>query len=223
MDANQFLISFVDHAAPKLDTYEQAIYLFLVRNGPLLGQSEIVFPIESGSMRLALGIAKKGARISRDVVRKKLQSLQGKGFVRILGTEYRGTRVKCFLPDEIAGLFPSANGELIESVEERNFFVDPGGREAIFRRDGNRCFYCRRTLTAIDRVLDHVVPQANGNNSYRNLVACCLTCNSRKGDSAAPDFVRTLFRERVLDEDELRLRLSDLDRLSSGELKPVSA
>lgn len=223
MDVNQFFVTFVDHAAPKLDTYEQAIYLYLVRNGPLLGQSEIVFPIESGSMRLALGIAKKGARISRDVVRKKLQSLQDKGFVRILGTEYRGTRIACFLPEEIAGLLPSPNAEQVESVEERDFFVDPEGREAIFRRDGNRCFYCARTLTATDRVLDHVVPQANGNNNYRNLVACCLTCNSRKGDSPAPDFVRTLYRERILDESELKQRLSDLDRLSSGELKPLSA
>jgi hypothetical protein len=223
MDANHFLAIFVDHVAPKLDTYEQAIYLYLVRNGPLLGQSEIVFPIESGSMRLALGIAKRGARISRDVVRRKLQSLQDKGFVRILGTEYRGTRVACFLPEEIGGLLPTANAEQVESVEERDFFIDPKGREAIFRRDGNRCFYCARTLTPTDRVLDHVVPQANVNNSYRNLVASCLTCNSRKGNSTAPDLVRTLFRERILDEGELKVRLSDLDRLSSGKLKPLSS
>jgi 5-methylcytosine-specific restriction endonuclease McrA len=37
--------------------------------------------------------------------------------------------------------------------------------------------------------LDHVIPRAQlGPNSYRNLVTCCLECNSRKGEHPADDF-----------------------------------
>ena len=223
MDANNFLISFVDNASPLLDTYEQAIYLYLVRNGPLCGERELVFPIESATKRLALGIAKKGARISRDVVRKKLRSLQDKGFIQILGVEYKGTRILCLLPEEIPGLAAKADALPVETIEEMDFYTDATRRESIFHRDGNRCFYCSRVLTGSDRVLDHVVSRQTGSNGYRNLVACCLGCNSRKKDMPASDFLRLLFRERILGESELKERLSILDRLAVGELKPVVA
>jgi hypothetical protein len=221
MDAQEFLTTYVDYAAQKLDTYEQAIYLYLIRHGPLLGQREVVFPIESSTKRLALGIAKKGAMISRDVVRKKLQSLEAKGFVRVLRTEYRGTRIECRLPEEVPGVIQTPAKNTPPSLEAMDFFTEPGNREAIFRREKHRCFYCSRTLTNNDRVLDHVVPRPQGGNSYKNLVASCVTCNNKKGHLAVEDFLRDLFRDRLLNEDELRHRLAALQQLAAGELKPV--
>jgi 5-methylcytosine-specific restriction endonuclease McrA len=70
--------------------------------------------------------------------------------------------------------------------------------------------------------LDHVLPQARlGANSYRNLVSCCLECNSRKGQTRATDFLRSLYRARRLTGPELTGRLRALDDLAAGKLRPV--
>ncbi len=53
-------------------------------------------------------------------------------------------------------------------------------RRAVFARDGWECQYCGRkgSLT-----MDHVVPRSKGGDtSWENVVACCATCNRRKGD-----------------------------------------
>ena len=71
------------------------------------------------------------------------------------------------------------------------------------------------------RCLDHVVPRVSfGSNSYRNLVSCCLQCNSQKRDRSAGDFLRSLYRERRLTAVELTARLRALDVLASGKLPP---
>lgn len=73
---------------------------------------------------------------------------------------------------------------------------------------GGLCFYCLRRVSRLCRCLDPVVPLARGGgNSYRNLVSCCRECNSRKGELAAKDFLRQLFREERLSGIELAGRL----------------
>ena len=63
----------------------------------------------------------------------------------------------------------------------------------------------------------------SGRNSYRNLVSCCVECNSKKGQTPAEDFLRWLFRERRLTDAELTARLRALDALASGKLPPLLA
>lgn len=60
-----------------------------------------------------------------------------------------------------------------------------------------------------------------GRDSYRNLVSCCLECNSQKGETSAEHFVRWLYRERRLTAAELSGRLRALDALAAGKLKPA--
>src|ERR1700682_102912 len=88
-------------------------------------------------------------------------------------------------------------------------------------REGGRCFYCSRRITHHRRCLDHVVPRAElGQNSYRNLVSCCLECNSQKGERSAEEFLRGLYRERRLSDAALSGRLRALDDLAAGKLIP---
>jgi hypothetical protein len=88
-------------------------------------------------------------------------------------------------------------------------------------REGGRCFYCLRRLVPHRRCLDNVVPQADlGNNSYRNLVSCCLDCKSLKAERNAIEFVRSLYRDRRLSAIELTGRLRALDDLAAGQLIP---
>src|SRR5260370_1182140 len=77
-------------------------------------------------------------------------------------------------------------------------------RRAIRAREGGRCFYCLRQTPGRMHCLDRVVPRArSGRNSYRNLVSCCMECNSAKRDTPAPDFLRSLYREGHLTKVDL--------------------
>ena len=49
MDLVEFLTQFQDHLAPRLDTYEQAIYLYVFRHTRLIGQDEAVLGFKSAA------------------------------------------------------------------------------------------------------------------------------------------------------------------------------
>jgi hypothetical protein len=94
-------------------------------------------------------------------------------------------------------------------------------RQAIHAREHGLCFYCQRRTSADKRCLDHVVPLVNlGGNSYRNLVSCCVECNSRKGEMSGADFLVWFYREGRLTATELTGRLRALEALSAGKLPP---
>ena len=60
-----------------------------------------------------------------------------------------------------------------------------------------------------------------GDNTYRNLVAACVSCNNRKGNRLVDEFLRGLYRDGYLSSEEFESRLSALQLLRSGELKPI--
>jgi hypothetical protein len=47
-----------------------------------------------------------------------------------------------------------------------------------------------------------------------------VDCNSEKGERPAEEFLRWLYRERRLSNNELNGRLRALDELAAGKLKP---
>jgi hypothetical protein len=122
----------------------------------------------------------------------------------------------------ISGRAPHLDSSRVASFEEVDFLKTEALRGAIHARERGLCFYCLRQLTPRARCLDHVVPQSQfGGNSYRNLVSCCVKCNSQKGERPAIDFFRRLYRERRLSDAELAGRLRALDALAVGKLRPV--
>ena len=105
--------------------------------------------------------------------------------------------------------------------QTKNVPSGPHCPQAIHEREGGRCFYCSRRITHHRRCLDHVVSRAElGQNSYRNLVSCCLECNSNKAERPAEEFLRWLYRERRLSAAELTGRLRALHALADGKLIP---
>jgi 5-methylcytosine-specific restriction endonuclease McrA len=55
----------------------------------------------------------------------------------------------------------------------------PMTRAALMHRDRFCCAYCGAKADTVD----HVVPRSRGgDHSWENCVACCSTCNHRKGD-----------------------------------------
>jgi HNH endonuclease len=128
------------------------------------------------------------------------------------------------LPSEIPGIvppLPTPRGPRL--LDDLDFFEEEELREAIFTREDGQCFYCLRKLAKDAWVIEHVRSRPEGTNGFRNVVAACRACNNRKGSMAARDFVRFLYREGTVNTDELQHRMSALEKLEAGELRPGTA
>ena len=56
-------------------------------------------------------------------------------------------------------------------------------RKNILMRDRYTCQYCGKVMQSGELTLDHVIPRSrSGETTWENLVACCHTCNNRKGN-----------------------------------------
>lgn len=205
-----------------LNLTERVVYAHLLRHSRLEGKRQLRFSIPCFA---------RSVRLSDQTTRQAVRSLAAKGALRLVDRTQAGHLAEVFLPDEIhaappEGPVPSCLARRLrtDNLEEMNFLQVSSRREAIHARERGLCFYCLRRFLARGRVLDHVVPHVRGgNNSYRNLVSCCVECNSQKGETAAEDFLRSLYRLRRLTSAELDVRLRALEALAAGELRPILA
>jgi len=212
-DALQIWKQMEDLVVPRLrlGLSERAVYSFLLRHSHLEGTPRLNFSI---------GWLARGLCLCHSPARNAVRHLAEKGALKLVGRAVDGHTVDVLLPREIrrcrvktspAGANPDA----------ADFMHNKLLRDSIHRREGGCCFYCFRALTAKTRTLDHVVPRVRrGRNSYRNLVSCCVDCNSQKGERKAEDFVRKLFRLRRLNPKEFNNRLRALNALAAGKLRP---
>ena len=220
MDVKKVIEQFQDYLAPKLDTYEQAIYLYIFRHSRLVGKEEVVIGFKSARKKMAFGVGEKGKAMSEGTCYEKIKSLQSKGCLKILDSTSSGTKLDLKLPEEIDGIIPLTVESAPLDLASMDFFSETKNRLAIFNREGEKCFYCFRKLDKANFVVEHVESRPKGDNSYRNLVASCRSCNNRKGDISAIEFLRTLTRENHLSDEEFEGRLKALRRLKNGELVP---
>jgi hypothetical protein len=222
LDAGQVWKDFEDLLAPKLNfsVNDRAVYSHLLRHSRLEGKLRIRFSLSWLGPRIRLS-----ARTARESVRRLIVW----GVLRLVERSCQAHHVVCVrLPQEVQAVRAartaaqgSGQPSGANSFGEIDFLQIQPRRHAIHAREGGQCFYCLRRLIRQRRCLDHVVPQARlGSNSYRNLVSCCLDCNSLKADRDAVEFVRSLYRDRRLSADELSARLRALDDLAAGKLIP---
>jgi hypothetical protein len=212
---------FEDVLAPrlKLTPIDRAVYSHLLRDSLLEGKRRLRFSVIWLARNLAL---------SRTPVRNSVHRLDELRALRLLEHSKAGHLVEMRLPEEIRAARdrktgPGGPAKLPRgtSLEETDFMKTYSLRRAIHARDGGRCFYCLRQTPARMLCLDHVVPRArSGRNSYRNLVSCCMECNAAKGDTPAPDFLRSLYRAGRLTPADLTDRLRALKALAAGKLRP---
>ena len=211
-----------DDLVPRLglSLTERVVYAHLVRHSRLEGKRQLRF----GIVWLA-----RSARLSDATVRHVVRSLSAKGALRLTERTRAGHVAEIRLPDEIhaaGGTVATgpARRARAATLEEMDFLQSRHRRDMIHERDGGHCFYCMSQICPAVRCLDHVVPRVRGGSStYRNLVSSCTECNSQKGETAAEDFLRTLYRLRRLTSAELEGRLRALEALAAGELRPILA
>jgi 5-methylcytosine-specific restriction endonuclease McrA len=210
-----------DLLVPRLrfSTTDRAVYAHLLRHTRFEGKLRLRF-----SMAWLAG----GTRLYDGAARPAVRRLIAHGALRLVECSKAGHLVEVLLPDEIHSteLDPRRTRDQLSLprpvyTHEVDFMKNKSLRQAIHARERGRCFYCLRRITSAGRCIDHVVPRIRlGSNSYRNLVSCCLQCNSQKCDRAAGDFLRWLYRERRLTDAELADRLRALDALAAGKLPP---
>jgi hypothetical protein len=212
---------FEDVLAPRLrmPVIDRVVYYHLLRHSRLEGKVRLHFSL----LWLAHNIGLTGGPV-RDAVRRLIQQ----GVLRLVERSNLGHLVEVRLPSEVRIPRPAtAAGGLAAQLssadlDDVDFMQTRALRQAIHARERGRCFYCLRRIPSRVHCLDHVVPRAEaGSNSYRNLVSCCMECNSRKGERSAGDYVRWLRREKRLTEGELLGRLRALRALAKGRLRPV--
>jgi 5-methylcytosine-specific restriction endonuclease McrA len=218
-------MQFEDVLAPRLGltVKERAVYSYLLRHSLVVGKLRLQFAVMALARTLGLSI---GA--ARHAVRR----LDELGALRVLKRSKTGHLVEMRLPEKIRAIRPGRNGASVamgaageppaSALEATDFLKTWALRKTIHDRERGACFYCLRRTPANVQCLDHVVPRVRfGRNSYRNLVSCCLECNTRKGDRPARDFLRTLYRLGRLTPAELDARLRALKALAAGKLRPV--
>ncbi len=83
----------------------------------------------------------------------------------------------------------------------------PLNRRTVFVRDDHSCQYCGRKAES----LDHVVPRSRGGaHTWTNVVACCRSCNTSKGDRMLSDTGMRLRRRPAAPGGGLWLRADGL-------------
>lgn len=71
-------------------------------------------------------------------------------------------------------------------------------RNRIFKRDKYQCQYCGKKLTNTIATIDHIIPKCKPDspgNTWDNIVACCIECNSTKGNKTLQQSGMSLMRK----------------------------
>jgi hypothetical protein len=218
MDKSEIIVilkDISDRLIPELglDTYEQSIYWWLFRQTHLQSAHETT--VSYADIQKSTGVTKTAAT-------RRLRSLEEKKCIKVTDTGWGGTKVTVSLPKEILGVLPTSNDDQPVDIEGANFFTQEKYRQAILKRENYSCFYCLKKLTSENYALDHIVPQKDGgNDSYRNVVAACHSCNSAKHAVPVEDYLRRLLRTGRISDNEFDERLLAVDAIKQGEIKPV--
>jgi 5-methylcytosine-specific restriction endonuclease McrA len=236
VNAQLLWMQFEDILVPRLGltVKERVVYSFLLRHSLVVGKPRLQFAVTA--MARTLGLAAGATRLA-------VRRLDELGALRVLERSKTGHLVEMRVPEKIRALRQGKNGATLtigsvgttgavgvgaagepaaRTLETTDFLKTWVLRKSIHDRERGACFYCLRRIPARVLCLDHVVPRVRfGRNSYRNLVSCCLECNSRKGARPARDFLRTLYRHGRLTPAELDARLRALKDLAAGKLRPA--
>ncbi|WP_299497226.1 HNH endonuclease domain-containing protein [uncultured Shewanella sp.] len=221
MNTEQFFKEYVDLVVPKLETIEQAIYLYVVRHTIFENKENILVSISSAAKSNAFGLSGRGGTMGISQTRDKVYTLQEKGFIEVVDSTSKGLRLKAVLPSENPAVRAEVDiKEQSVPLEELDFYAVPELRQALRDREGNKCFYSFKKITNENFTIDHVISRPKGKNTYNNLVATTKAMNNKKANMAAQDFLRSLYRDGLLSESEFQERTIYLEQLQAWELKP---
>jgi len=207
------LKSIEDHLFPrfKMTIRERSLYYHFLRHTRLIGRESSLFAIDPLAKQLGL---------SHSSVRESIREMDQKGCIKIERTR-QGHHIRVMLPDEIEGILPTDTAKEQVEIESLYFFSQRRYVNQLIARENGACFYCPRKIRPDNCELDHVIPTSlKGDNSSRNIVASCHQCNTSKQGRTGEEFLRLLYRDEALSQDDLRVRLHELEELHAGKRIP---
>jgi hypothetical protein len=174
-----------------------------------LGWRRRVYPIREGHI------------ISdNSTVKRRLPDLLENRCITIAQQRSGPNAISVHLPSEIPRCLELLEQERSEaaqalgllSVDQRDYYSDPGRRLAILERDGRRCFYCTIDLSEDTFVLDHVLAiVAGGTNRKSNLITACSECNRRKSEHGPIEFLLMNYRNQLLNQREFLSKREEIE------------
>ena len=98
-----------------------------------------------------------------------------------------------------------------------DYFTDSGRRLKIYRRDNGHCVYCLIQIDENSFVVDHIIPMSKGGTNIKNnLVTSCASCNERKTDLDAVEFLLSNYRASLITQDEFIKQKSYIEELQQN-------
>ncbi len=189
----------VDFLQPGLKPYEAAIYWYMFRHSVVSTGSQNVRVSTRGLAKKVVSSLRadsSNASISYGAVTEALAGLENKAAIRKNGdTTGDGTPYFVALPEEISWCLEAIQAatvvevpKAIDEKKELDYYNVAENRLKIFERDSYKCYKCGKQLTRFSATLDHIQPVSkDGDNSYDNLVTCCLHDNSRRRNTPIMD------------------------------------
>ena len=195
-------------------------YLSRVIKNKALAVYHVLFYLsyyETGKGQIIIPWAKVGAHIRSDqgniivdnnTIKRRLGDLFKHKCITV--TSQRGTAnvIAIHLPSSIPAckkLIEEEEAKPVQIAEDAtlDYFTDPGRRLQILQRDNGRCVYCLIEITEDTFVIDHLIPMSKGGNNMKgNLVASCASCNQRKADTDAVEFLLGNYRNGLIKQEE---------------------
>ncbi|MBU0687417.1 MAG: HNH endonuclease [Candidatus Margulisbacteria bacterium] len=84
-------------------------------------------------------------------------------------------------------------------------------RKNIYLRDNHTCQYCGKSGNL---TIDHVIPKSRGgNDTWENIVTCCVRCNNRKGDKSLEEIGLSLRKRPYRPPSTLYLHMTRLSTI----------
>ena len=75
--------------------------------------------------------------------------------------------------------FPKSILKRLKKIKKKYLILDLS-RKNILKRDNHTCQYC--STSSVPMTVDHIIPkQRGGEDTWYNLVAACVSCNTTKG------------------------------------------
>lgn len=185
----EIIKSIVDYLQPLLSPYEAAIYWYMFRHS-IIETGDVFVRVSTRGLGSNVVTSSSGQSVSLSYkkVQNTLMDLEMKKAIKKVGDTNRdGTLYQVFIPDEIEICKENMKKTQLESLpkidpkKEMDFYNIKENRNKIFERDEYKCYSCGKLLTRFSATLDHIQPiSKSGDNSYDNLVTCCLHCNSKR-------------------------------------------
>lgn len=151
-----------------------------------------------------------GRPMSHDVIKRGLNDLlRLKVICKKSGKPGQINQYEVKLPTEIR----EVKNLILEEMKKKHnkkiidnkidYYTELERRLEILKRDKFRCLYCLKELDKDNFYIDHIKPRSIGGTNYKNnLVTCCKSCNSRKNNEKAIDFLLLNYRKGLLMQKE---------------------